>query len=199
MTPSLRICIALLAAGQSQRFGSEDKLGQDLHGRMLGHHAARKLAGMEFSDRIAIVPPQAGACVPTWTKLGFQILTNPQARSGMGTSVALAASHARDIKADGLLICLADMPFVSAALLDQLVESFHDQGAAAIVCAADGDKRSPPALFGSRHFARLARLSGDSGAREIIAQAQVIAAAPDELADIDTREELRKWNATSLP
>lgn len=199
MTPSLRICTALLAAGQSQRFGNEDKLAQDLHGRMLGHHAAERLARIQTPDRIAIISSDAGPCVPGWRESGFQILTNPQARSGMGTSVALAASHARDIKADGLLICLADMPFVSAALLDQLVESFHDQGAAAIVCAADGDKRSPPALFGSRHFARLAELSGDSGAREMIAEAQIIAAAPDELADIDTREELRKWNATSLP
>ncbi|SIN63328.1 molybdenum cofactor cytidylyltransferase [Parasphingorhabdus marina DSM 22363] len=199
MAGSHRICAALLAAGQSLRFGEQDKLAQDLHGRKLGLHVAETLQNMDFADKIAIVSSDSCLCIPAWTNLGFDIVMNPEARAGMATSVALAARHAQQMEADGLLICLADMPFVSGALLDQLVAAFRNESTGAILCATEGDKRSPPALFGSRHFAKLASLSGDAGARDLIAEARVIAAAPHELTDIDTPAELEQWNGRPLP
>ncbi|MEL6876180.1 MAG: nucleotidyltransferase family protein [Pseudomonadota bacterium] len=199
MTTSPRICAALLAAGQSERFGHDDKLAQDLHGRMLGHYVAETLTRMEFTDRIAVVSSDTGECVALWSDLGLHILTNPRSRSGMGTSVALAARHAQETGADGLLICLADMPFVSESLLGQLVAAFCSGDSSEILCAINGGKRSPPALFGSRHFDALIGLTGDTGARKLIAEAEVVAANPDELVDIDTREELARWNARPLP
>lgn len=166
---------------------------------MLGHYAAETLAKAEFTDRIAVVSPDTGESGSLWSDLGFHILTNPESRSGMGTSVALAARHAQDTGADGLLICLADMPFVSDSLLGQLVAAFCSGDGSEILCAINGGKRSPPALFGSRHFGKLIGLTGDTGARELIAKAEVVAANPGELVDIDTREELARWNARPLP
>lgn len=166
---------------------------------MLGLHAAATLANMDFDDRIAVVSSDGSECVPLWSDLGFRTLINPQARSGMGTSVALAARHAQESGADGLLVCLADMPFVSESLLGQLVAAFCGGDSSEILCATDADKRTPPALFGSRHFGTLTGLAGDSGARKLIAEAKVIAANPHELVDIDTREELARWNARPRP
>ena len=121
MADAPRLAVAVLAAGQSSRFGPADKLTACLRGQRLGELACRTLADMPFAQRWVIAARADHPCASSWQASGFTVAVNPQAASGMGTSVALAATLALDAQVGGLLIALADMPLVPAGHYHALI------------------------------------------------------------------------------
>lgn len=188
-----RLGAAILAAGQSRRFGGTDKLTARLHGRMLGEHVVRTLGGHGLGMASVICSSDAHPCAPVWRECGFDVAVNLDAERGMGTSVAIAARLAMEARCDKLLIALADMPMVPAAFYRALVRSAD--GPDCIVTSANGDIRMPPAVFGSDHFPALAQLHGDKGARDLLAQGETYPCPPEWLVDIDTPETLAALEA----
>lgn len=192
MADAPRLAVAVLAAGQSSRFGPADKLTACLRGQRLGELACRTLADMPFAQRWVIAARADHPCANSWQASGFTVAVNPQAASGMGTSVALAATLALDAQVDGLLIALADMPLVPAGHYHALIARAGQLGAAALVASAAGSVRSPPAAFGRDHLNVLAASQGDTGGRALLGQAELIACAPDRLIDIDDPQALEQ-------
>lgn len=192
MADALHLTIAVLAAGQSRRFGAEDKLAAPLHGTMLGLHVPRTLAHTVAAQHIVIAPTDQHPCAAGWRRNGFEIVVNGHANSGIGSSVALATSHAMRTGADALMICLADMPLVPLshyARLRKVAARLDNNG---IVATLGGTTRLPPACFRDGQFGQLANLQGDIGARSLLKHAQTIACAPDFLVDIDDADSLAR-------
>lgn len=188
MAERARFGVAVLAAGGSHRFGDGDKLVQCFHGRSLGEHAVSVIPRDAFDCAWVIAQAPGHACEDAWRAAGFETAINVEAADGMGTSVALAAQRAAASGLDGLLIALADMPLVPRAHFEAILAEAGSPGD--ILVSARGAARMPPALFGSRHFAALAKLCGDTGARELLAKGCVINCPPHWLADIDTPQDL---------
>jgi len=67
---------------------------------------------------------------------------------------------------DGLLVVLGDMPFVRAGTYAALAAGLRG-GAGAVVPVVD-KRRGNPAGFARAHFAKLAGLTGDAGARALL-------------------------------
>lgn len=150
----------ILAAGQSLRFGAEDKLLAPWHGRPLITWAAEALRQSGCDSLGAVISsPEVGAVLPD----DFARHLLPPGLP-MSASFALALRNARDAGADGLLICLGDMPNISAALLRRLLASGES-------CAClQGDRRMPPAHIAAGDFGHaLGPVEGDRGAREFLA------------------------------
>ncbi|MFT3996179.1 MAG: nucleotidyltransferase family protein [Asticcacaulis sp.] len=175
--------LILLAAGRSERFGAADKLLCDLGGAPVGLWAARTLSGLNWRRKwlVTEAPGLAGACVA----MGFVIVPPPFDGAGMGDNLAHVASLTGG---QGVAVFLADMPFVTSDHAEALLAAIDERYPVAI-STADGID-SPPAVF-SGHFAEgLKTLTGDQGARRIIAGNRVdirrVAAPPDSLFDIDT-------------
>jgi molybdenum cofactor cytidylyltransferase len=188
-----RIACALLAAGGSRRFGDDSKLMADLGGTPLVAHAAEAVAAAGFDFPLAVCRSDDESAA-LMRAAGLHVLFNPRADEGMGTSIACAASHAIDLEADGLLICLGDMPFVAADTLRRMGDALDPAETRTIVAAKDDARRGAPTLFGRGHFFELAKLDGDEGAKSIVRASQAavieVACAPGELDDIDTAEAL---------
>lgn len=180
-----RLTVAVLAAGQSQRFGRADKLAADLCGRPLGTYVATTLAALPFADRWVIAARADPACLADWQAAGFAVVVNDRAADGMGTSLACAARLAIESGADALLVALADMPLVPVSHFAALLARAAEPGARAIVASSGNGQRSPPAIFARQHLPELALAAGDTGARHLLAQAAVIDCAPELLIDID--------------
>ena len=177
MTAPRRVVAVVLAAGRSERFGG-DKLMHLLNGRPLGEHIARTLADIRLAARIAICP--AGS--PRQSLFGdFEIIENAHPEQGMGTSLALGARRAIALDADAMLVCLADMPYVTAKHLRELLAV----DAPATVTESNGT-RSPPAVFSRALLPELTILTGDHGARHLLRSAATVAAAPQLVRDFDT-------------
>ena len=185
--PHPRIAAVLLAAGRGMRFGG-NKLEAMLHDQMLGFHAAQTLAGLGCGHRFAIHDPAHGAFARGLNDLGFTRIDNVAPENGLSHSLALAANAALGIDATHMLVCLADMPFVTAQHLNALIGRRSDQ----IIASAIGNARLPPALFPRACWPALTELTGDAGARPLLQGAIAIQGSPDMLADIDTRADLHR-------
>lgn len=193
-----RILGTLMAAGYGQRFGG-NKLEAMLNGAMIGEHAARALAGCGCDRMIAISAAGTPALDTMLDGLGFERIANPAPEAGLSQSLALAAHHALECDADGMLVCLGDMPFVTSVHLDRLLAAFDGAGHTRCITSQGEGHRSPPAVFPRSHFAALTALSGDRGAQTLLQEAVVVVASSDMLSDIDTRHDLERMMRAPSP
>jgi len=183
--------LALLAAGQSRRFGDSDKLSALLGDKMLGLHAAETGAAMSFSHKLVITSPEHD-CAEQWSNLGYRVIANEQAALGQATSVRLAAAHAIEAGASALCIMLADMPFVTRDHIGRLIATFEQSGGT--VASARSGQAMPPTIFSFDALESLLALEGDSGARTLLAEARLVPGEDPVLMDIDTAEDLAQAN-----
>lgn len=190
--------LALLAAGQSRRFGDRDKLSAMLGGKMLGLHAAQAAADLPFSQKLVIASPDPD-CATGWRDLGYRVVANPDAVRGQATSVRLAAALAIEAGASALCIMLADMPFVTSGHLARLIESFEQAGKTNSVASARSGQAMPPAIFPSGALDSLLELQGDAGARKLLADALLVEGDDQFLIDIDTPADLAEANRIFRP
>lgn len=182
------LAIALLAAGKAERFGG-GKLDAELNDRRLGRHALDAALALEQGPALIVV----GDAVPAFARecSRADLIHNPQAAEGLGTSVALAARHADERGAMALLLLAADMPRVSEATLRRLVDACAP-GVPSAVRHPDGHP-GIPACFPRDWFAALQSLTGDSGAGALLrgsAAVRTIAVPAAELADVDRPRDL---------
>jgi len=181
--------LILLAAGKSARFGDKDKLEQDYLGEPLAFHVVTALEAVRFRSRVAVV----------WdTNLdfaarGYEVIRNEAPDRGLSSSIRLGVAVAREKNPQAVLIALADMPRVTSSHVHRLLD--YADGDDTILASSDGRQPRPPALFGRNHFDWLMQLSGDSGAREMIARAHHVIAVSNELIDVDTPEDLERLRA----
>ena len=178
------VAIVLLAAGNARRFGS-DKLMADFEGAPLGTRVAHELASVAAAAHFAVCQP-AAIIAAHYTRLGFDIVDNPNPGIGLSGSLHLAVEAALRTDAQALLIALADMPFVQATHVEALIAACTDN----VVASFDGHQPMPPAIFPRSHWPELLATVGDAGARHILAHAEKIAAPAGILRDIDTPHDL---------
>jgi len=182
-----KIAALLLAAGRSSRFGG-DKLAAKIHERSILERSATVVAKTNCYWRIAVTAPAS----PHPPALGFQSIENKERDEGIASSIRLGVSWAEDVGADGVLIALADMPYVETHHFQALI----DRALAAPVqlsFTTVGDRRMAPAAFLKRWFPALLALHGDEGARAIIRDAPndaSVEAPIESLRDIDQPDDL---------
>ena len=119
---------------------------------------------------------------------------NPDYAEGLGTSLK-AGIAAVPADADGAVVCLGDMPQVSAALIDKLIAGFDPEKGALVVVPSIAGRRGNPVLWSRRFFPDLMQIQGDIGARHLIgAYTEAVVEVPVEgeaaLIDVDTPESL---------
>lgn len=101
----------------------------------------------------------------------------------MSVSIATGMQRVAGDKALGaVLIALGDMPLIAPSHVERMLDAFDGTA----VASALAGRPQPPALFGRCHFAALARLEGDKGARDLLANARLVEADPVMLSDVDT-------------
>jgi len=154
----------LLAAGRGSRFGS-DKLRHPLaDGRPMAVVAAGNL--LPACDRvIAVCRPDGEELARQLAACGCHTLAVADAVAGMGHSLAAAVRATPG--AAGWLVVLADMPFIATAthrlVGDQL------RAGASIVTVEHAGRRGHPVGFARAYFSQLVALTGDEGARRLLA------------------------------
>ena len=124
------------------------------------------------------------------------LVYNPDFREGMSTSLR-AGIHAVS-KSNGTIILLGDMPGITACLIDRMIACFDPAEGRSICVATYKGERGHPVLFDRRFYPALQSISGDIGARQVVAaneKAVCEVEADDEapLIDIDTPEDLARF------
>lgn len=189
MVEAANIAVILLAAGTSQRFGTDDKLLAPLAGEPLALHAAKHIALLAPGRRIAVCRDDHGVLARLLTAHGFEIVANPHPERGLSRSLSCGIAEAARGTEVAAMICLADMPFVGTGHLRKLIARF-DPVAAPVVASTDGDAAMPPALFARALFDTLRSGEGDRGGKALLADATLVPAPAAELIDIDRPDDL---------
>lgn len=180
-----RLLGGLLAAGRSERFGTEEKLLASVRGKPLVTYAARQLQQAEC-DGLASV---ATASVYHAIGSDYARIEPAGAQAGLGDNLAALARFAEAEGYSRLLVCLGDMPLVPATHLIALAAmTSHNSPAATIVRG----RPQVPCCFPQPWFKRLAWLAGDQGAGMLLAKADCHAVAldPTLAMDVDDRDAL---------
>ena len=120
-------------------------------------------------------------------------------RTARGLGASLAAGIAATADADGWIVALGDMPFIESKTIAAVAEALR---AGAVIAAPWHERRGErghPVGFGAPLRAELVSLDGDEGARSVIhkhrdALVKVAVHDPGIFADIDTPEDLDRWN-----
>lgn len=180
--------VVLLAAGLSRRYGAVGKLVADFRGKPLARHAAETIAALPFGQRIAVCRTGDDDLAEMFRGLGFTVVRNPDTARGQASSLALGVEAAGQPEA--LLVCLADMPLVTAEHLRVLVERVTPGGIVASV-AGPREHPTPPAAFAREYLPELLRIEGDKGARHLLQIAERVVAPEGTLRDFDTPEDFR--------
>lgn len=182
----------LLAAGYGRRFdpdGQRSKLLAPLaDGRSVATHAAQALCAA-LPGSLAVIRPGQHALATVLRDAGCEVLESTGAEGGMGH--ALADAVRASAGADGWLVALADMPWLTPDLIQAVATAVRTPND--IAAAAFAGQRGHPVAFGSAHGVGLCALTGDQGARELLRSASVlhIASADDSvLRDVDRPEHL---------
>ncbi len=176
----------ILAAGQSKRMGETNKLTEHWRGKPLIRHVFDAAVNSSLDEVIVVTGHEAQdveAVLP-----GARFVHNEDHQSGMGSSIVTGVKAIND--ADGVMILLGDMPLVTSAHINALLEALSDHGEAIVVATNQG-KPGNPVLFGKVYFSELEKLEGDRGARKLIEQSdKVIAVEIGEAAarDFDNPE-----------
>jgi molybdenum cofactor cytidylyltransferase len=155
----------LLAAGSASRFGG-GKLLATLHdGIPVGVAALRNLlAAVDVA--IAVVRPADDALAETLRAEGARVTVCPDARDGMGASLAWAVRAAP--MAAGWIVALADMPWIQPASIRSVVSLLRRH--ALLAAPQYHGQRGHPVGIAARLYSDLTRLHADEGARRLLAE-----------------------------
>jgi molybdenum cofactor cytidylyltransferase len=161
----------LLAAGRGTRFGGDKLRAAIPHaaldvpaGTPLGVASARRLVEA-LPDSIAVIRTGDSALRAMFETTGIAIVECANADDGMGASLACGVRARAD--ANGWIVALADMPWIASATIIAIATALH--AGADIVAPRYRGMRGHPVGFSRRHGAALRGLTGDAGARAIVA------------------------------
>jgi len=154
----------ILAAGAGRRFGSDKRLFPIDGVAMLARTV--DVYRMVFDDVAVVIRPCEPRIADLVYSAGARIVEAADASRGQARS--LAAGVAAFDQAPGLVVGLGDMPFVAPATLRAIVGQMSADPEH-IVRPRHAGQPGNPVGFPPHAFAALARIEGDTGAREVIA------------------------------
>ncbi|MFN0218519.1 MAG: NTP transferase domain-containing protein [Hyphomicrobium sp.] len=164
----MKIGAALLAAGRSQRFGDDDKLLSVIGGQPLIRRAIAAFEASSVAEIVVVTPIDADRLMAAGGQGRWRYVANPDAEDGMATSLRVGLSALGEDCA-GALVALADMPYCSAAMIDDLCAAFAQANGEAIVFPENPDGRQGhPVLWPRRLFGDLLKVQGDKGGKAIL-------------------------------
>jgi len=159
----------ILAAGLSTRFGKSKQL-MDLNGKPMIAWVVDACLNSRL-DKIVVVLGDNASHIASGlsAKYGNRRITtiiNPQYQEGMSRSLRAGLLNVMRTY-PSVMFLLGDQPLVDSNLIDRLLTGFWESEKDICVPVHMG-RRGNPTLFSRRFYDQLLKVSGDTGAREII-------------------------------
>lgn len=191
-----QVCAIVLAAGRSRRMAPLNKLlvtdgkGLPMISRVVDNvlaSRARPVIVVTGHERERVEEALAGR----------PVLFAHAEEYAEGLSASLKAGlRAVPPDAEGLLVCLGDMPLVTGPMLDRLIGAFDPEEGRAVVQPTFRGKQGNPMLWSREFLDEMLAISGDIGARHLAAKhaerlVEVEMADDAVLRDFDTTDALK--------
>jgi molybdenum cofactor cytidylyltransferase len=196
---TVNIVSVILAAGASSRFNGSKITAKIQNGQsVLGHSIATLNQLSEVANiaaPVVILGAHINDDVMAITANTLRMI-NPHWQLGLSSSVKQAVTYAIEVKADALLLVLADQVALSVDDYVGLIEAYLQNGKTS--CSYYHQDVGVPAIFIADDFTDLLSINGDKGAKTVLkrhAHQHSLNILPMENAqfDIDTPADLALW------
>lgn len=184
--------IVILAAGAGTRFGG-NKLSALVKNKPLYEHTLERVQA--FGAFSAFIVTGSEEIASEAEKRGITPVWNREPEKGISLSLVLGLKKALESRTDlrGVLFSVCDQPGLDTSTMQQIfrTSSLHP---GSIVCAGSGTRTGNPVCWDAVYFPELLELTGDEGGRQIMRKhrekVRIVQADPEELKDIDRKEDL---------
>ncbi len=199
--PRSAVAGIVLAAGRSTRFGA-NKLTAPFRGRPLVRWPVEAALASRLDPVVVVLGNEAAEVEAALSDLldGTRLRTvvNPDFAAGQSGSV-VAGLRAVDGACRAAMFLMGDQPLLNARIIDALLAA-HEAAGKDICHPVCGGRRRNPVIFSQRLFPEILRLTGDVGARALIARRpEATATVPfdDEapFRDVDRLDDLARLEA----
>ena len=196
----LKIAALILAAGQSRRMGGTNKLLELIDGVPLIRRMVEAALASDADPAVVVTGHQADEISQALEGLSVTAVHNPDYADGLSASLRCGLAALPENVA-GAVVCLGDMPAISAHHINALIEGFAPQAGRAIGVPVHKGKRGNPVLWARRFFPAMTEVLGDVGARHLIGDHgelvyEVEFGDTAILTDLDTPEEWSQYRAS---
>ena len=186
------IAAIVLAAGLARRMGRQ-KVLLDLQGKPVVRWAVEAL--LPLVDEVVVVTGREDAEVrEALAGLAVRCAQNPRPEAGQGSSIAVGVAALKPWTR-AVLIALGDQPRLPAGVVPALLAA-HTRSGRAIVAPVYRGTQGNPVLFAASVFPELRALTGDAGARAVVAaDPERVERVPFDLPmppDVDTPEDFAR-------
>jgi len=196
-----KVAAIVLAAGRSSRMGEQHKVLAPVGGITMIKRVVDAVVKSEILSTTVVTGARAEGVANELRGCNVSITHNSDYRDGIASSLKRGLSSLpEDI--DGVMILLADMPFITATHINELLAEFNPATERDIVAPIREGRLGNPVIWSARYIPAMMKLSGDRGARplldEFAANVWEVPMGDDAIfMDVDTSEELREANSLS--
>jgi molybdenum cofactor cytidylyltransferase len=155
----------VLAAGMATRMGRQ-KVLLPLAGAPLVRHVVDAASASSAAETIVVVGHEGAAVREALAGCAVTIVVNDRFAEGMSGSLR-AGLAAADPSCAAAVVLLGDQPYVTAGVVDRLIERFAATGSTVVRPAVDG-RPANPVLLSAALFPEIRAQRGDVGGREVV-------------------------------
>ncbi len=187
----MSIAVLVLAAGSASRMGVAKQLlpfgDETLLETVLNNALTSKTQKV-----YCVLGAYAEKIADSIEAMNVETIINEDWKDGLGSSIARGVSHIVETTntTEGILILLADQPFVDTGYINNMIETFKSDPSQ-IIASRYKKGNGVPALFPATLFSKLKALKGERGAKSLLndTSQNIISLEPTiSLEDIDTPE-----------
>jgi molybdenum cofactor cytidylyltransferase len=161
------ISAILLAAGESKRMG-RPKLLLPFGSSTILEQSVDNLLNSSVAELILVVGCTAEQLLMKIANRPVKVAINRDYRRGMSASIKAGLDLVSD-EAKGIMLALADQPFIDSYIINCLIEAFGIGNKGIVIPVYQG-KRGHPVIFASKYKEKLLAVKDDVGGRQIIAE-----------------------------
>ena len=179
----------VLAAGSSSRMAGANKLLLPWKEQCVLQVVVEQICEVGLGEVVVVTGHQRAEIKEKLSRYPVRLVHNPDFAEGMAVSIRVGVEAAVGEK--GYLFALGDMPQIAGTTMLKVAEALKSREIIAVpVCAG---RRGHPVAIGSAHRDALLALTGDRGARPVLAKnaANVVEIPVEDegiFVDVDTRE-----------
>ena len=192
----------VLAAGESQRMGSQNKLLLPFKTSTVVEQVADNVLQSTASEVIVVLGHEADQIRAALKGRPIRFAVNPEFQLGMTTSIRAGVEIA-STDTSGFMICLSDLPLITSEEFNRLIGAFEIAIAKTekhIVVPVYSGKRGNPVIFSATFKNDILAHKGLKGCKGVIKEnpdqvLEIEMASDNILKDIDTSDDYGKYRS----
>ena len=193
---TLKVAAIVLAAGRSSRMSPRNKLLELVDGTPVIAHVVDTALRSGADAVIVVTGFEPSRLEEAVRGLNVTIVHNAFYEQGLSATLAIGL-EALPSNIDGALILLGDMPKIKSKDLRALIAAFAARDGQGICVPVRHGKRGNPVLWGACYFAEMMALSGDVGAKQLLARhaekvLEVPVSSDGIFVDVDTTADIER-------